>query len=111
MPFDDVKVLDLSTFWAGAYLTCYLGAFGADIVKVESIQRPDGHRYSGAWAHEGERWYERSGMWQGTNLNKRDVTLDVMREDGARLVRALISRADIVIENFSARVVEQFGLA
>ena len=47
-PFADVKVLDLSTFWAGAYLTCYLGAFGADIMKVESIQRPDGHRYSGA---------------------------------------------------------------
>ena len=42
-------MFDLSTFWAGAYLTCYLGAFGADIVKVESIQRPDGFRYSGAF--------------------------------------------------------------
>lgn len=51
-------MLDLSTFWAGAYPTCYLGALGADIVKVESIQRPDGHRYSGAWSFEGERWYE-----------------------------------------------------
>src|SRR6185312_4459231 len=57
MPFEDLKVLDLSTFWAGAYLTCYLGAFGADITKVESIQRPDGHRFSGAWAYEGDRWY------------------------------------------------------
>lgn len=46
-PFAGLRVLDLTTFWAGAYLTCYLGAFGADIVKVESIQRPDGHRYSG----------------------------------------------------------------
>ena len=63
-PFADIKVLDLTTFWAGAYLTCYLGAFGADIVKVESIQRPDGHRYSGAWAYEGDDWYERSGMWR-----------------------------------------------
>src|ERR1700736_2686670 len=35
MPFAAMKVLDLSTFWAGAYLTCYLGAFGAEIVKVE----------------------------------------------------------------------------
>ena len=47
MPFAGLKVLDLSTFWAGGYLTCYLGAFGADVVKVESIQRPDGFRYSG----------------------------------------------------------------
>ncbi|RDH79603.1 CoA transferase [Mycolicibacterium moriokaense] len=110
MPFEDVKVLDLSTFWAGAYLTCYLGAFGADITKVESIQRPDGFRYSGAYAHEGEQWYERSGMWQATNLNKRDITLDLTTDDGRELARRLACDADVVVENFSPRVVEQFGL-
>ncbi len=110
MPFEDVKVLDLSTFWAGAYLTCYLGAFGAEITKVESIQRPDGHRYSGAWAYEGERWYERSAMWQATNLNKRDITLDLTSEEGRDLARRLVRDADVVVENFSPRVVEQFGL-
>ena len=77
LPFAGLKVLDLSTFWAGAYLTCYLGAFGADIVKVESIQRPDGFRYSGAFPFEGDDWYERSALWQATNLNKRDLTLDL----------------------------------
>jgi len=110
MPFADVKVLDLSTFWAGAYLTCYLGAFGAEIVKVESIQRPDGHRYSGAWAYEGDRWYERSAMWQGTNLNKRDITLDLASDHGQELIRRLVRGADVVVENFSPRVIEQFGL-
>ncbi len=110
MPFDDVKVLDLSTFWAGAYLTCYLGAFGADITKVESIQRPDGFRYSGAYAHEGDLWYERSGMWQATNLNKRDITLDLTSDDGRDIARRLVRDADVVVENFSPRVVEQFGL-
>ncbi len=110
MPFADMKVLDLTTFWAGAYLTCYLGAFGAEIVKVESIQRPDGFRYSGAWAHEGDRWYERSAMWQGTNLNKRDITLDLTSDAGRELVRRLVRDADVVVENFSPRVIEQFGL-
>ncbi len=110
MPFEGVNVLDLSTFWAGAYLTCYLGAFGADITKVESIQRPDGFRYSGAYAFEGDLWYERSGMWQATNLNKRDITLDLMSDDGRDLARRLIRDADVVVENFSPRVVEQFGL-
>jgi crotonobetainyl-CoA:carnitine CoA-transferase CaiB-like acyl-CoA transferase len=109
-PFADIKVLDLTTFWAGAYLTCYLGAFGADIVKVESVQRPDGHRYSGAWAYEGDDWYERSGMWQGTNLNKRDITLDLTSDQGRDLVRRLVRDADVVVENFSPRVIEQFGL-
>jgi crotonobetainyl-CoA:carnitine CoA-transferase CaiB-like acyl-CoA transferase len=109
-PFADIKVLDLTTFWAGAYLTCYLGAFGAEIVKVESIQRPDGFRYSGAWAHEGDRWYERGGLWQATNLNKRDITLDLTSEEGRDLVRRLVQQADVVVENFSPRVIEQFGL-
>ena len=110
MPFACVRVLDMSTFWAGAYLTCYLGAFGADIVKVESVQRPDGHRYSGAWSYEGDRWYERSAMWQGTNLNKRDVTLDLTSEQGRELALRLAREADVVVENFSPRVIEQFGL-
>ncbi|OBI48994.1 CaiB/BaiF CoA-transferase family protein [Mycobacterium sp. E787] len=110
LPFAGVKVLDLSTFWAGAYLTCYLGAFGADIVKVESIQRPDGFRYSGAFPFEGDDWYERSGLWQATNLNKKDLTLDLTSRRGRDIVRRLAAQADVVVENFSPRVVEQFGL-
>ncbi len=110
LPFADLKVLDLSTFWAGAYLTCYLGAFGADIVKVESIQRPDGFRYSGAFPFEGDDWYERSAIWQATNLNKRDLTLDLTSERGREIARRLAAHADVVVENFSPRVVENFGL-
>lgn len=110
LPFGGLRVVDLGTFWAGPYLAMYLGAFGADVVKVESIQRPDGFRFSGAFPQEGPDWYERGGVWQGTNLDKRDVTLDATRDDGLRLLRLLIAGADIVIENFSARVVEQFGL-
>ncbi|WP_077088349.1 CaiB/BaiF CoA transferase family protein [Mycobacterium rhizamassiliense] len=110
LPFAGLKVLDLSTFWAGAYLTCYLGAFGADIVKVESIQRPDGFRYSGAFPFEGDDWYERSGLWQATNLNKKDLTLDLTSERGLAIARRLAAQADVVVENFSPRVVEQFGL-
>ena len=110
LPFAGLKVLDLTTFWAGGYLTCYLGAFGADVVKVESIQRPDGFRFSGAYPHEGEDWYERSALWQATNLNKRDITLDLTSQAGRALARRLAAQADVVVENFSPRVVEQFGL-
>lgn len=110
LPFAGLKVFDLSTFWAGAYLTCYLGAFGADVIKVESIQRPDGHRYSGSLLRQGDDWYERGPLWQGTNLNKRDITLDLTAEAGRELALRLAADADVVVENFSPRVVEQFGL-
>ncbi|OBJ59874.1 CaiB/BaiF CoA transferase family protein [Mycobacterium asiaticum] len=109
-PFAGLKVFDLSTFWAGAYLTCYLGAFGADVIKVESIQRPDGHRFSGALLRQGDDWYERGPLWQGTNLNKRDITLDLGSATGRELALRLAAEADVVVENFSPRVVEQFGL-
>lgn len=110
LPFAGLRVFDLSTFWAGAYLTCYLGAFGADVVKVESIQRPDGHRYSGSLLRDGDDWYERGPLWQGTNLNKRDITLDLSSETGRELALRMAAEADVVVENFSPRVVEQFGL-
>ncbi|WP_067889615.1 CaiB/BaiF CoA transferase family protein [Nocardia vaccinii] len=110
LPFSGLKVFDMSTFWAGAYLTCYLGAFGAEVIKVESIQRPDGHRYSGSIVRDQDDWYERGPLWQGTNLNKRDLTLDLNSDAGRSLARKLIAEADVVVENYSPRVVEQFGL-
>ena len=109
-PFSGLKVFDLSTFWSGAYLTMYLGAFGADVVKVESIQRPDGHRYSGSLLRNSDDWYEIGPMWQATNLNKRDITLDLTSDTGRELAMRLAAEADVVVENFSPRVVEQFGL-
>ncbi len=88
----------------------YLGALGADVVKVESTRRPDGFRFSGARPEMGVDWYERSGVFAGTNLNKRNVTLELTTEAGRALLRRLVDGADVVLENFSARVVEQFEL-
>ena len=109
-PFAGLRVLDLGTFWAAPYLGMYFGALGADVIKVESIQRPDGFRYSGAFPQEGDDWYERSPVWQSANLNKRDLTLDLTRPEGKEVLERLIAEVDVVLENFSARVVEQFGL-
>lgn len=110
LPFVGLRVVDLGTFWAGPYCTMYLGAFGADVIKVESTRRPDGFRFSGAVPEMGVDWYERSGVFAATNLNKRDVTLELTTDEGRALLRRLLEGADVVLENFSARVVEQFGL-
>ena len=110
LPFAGLRVIDLGTFWAGPYCTMYLGALGADVIKVESTRRPDGFRFSGAVPDMGPDWYERGGVFAGTNLNKRDVTLDLTSAAGRQLLGRLLEDADVVLENFSARVVEQFGL-
>jgi len=58
----------------------------------------------------GEDWYERGGIFAATNLDKREVTLELSTEAGRALFLRLVEGADIVLENFSARVVEQFDL-
>jgi crotonobetainyl-CoA:carnitine CoA-transferase CaiB-like acyl-CoA transferase len=109
-PYSGLRVLDLGTFWAGPYCTMYLGALGADVIKIESTRRPDGFRFSGAVPDMGPDWYERGGLFAATNLNKRGVTLELTTDAGQGLLRRLLEDADVILENFSARVVEQFGL-
>ncbi|GAA2591375.1 hypothetical protein GCM10010399_22390 [Dactylosporangium fulvum] len=107
--FAGIRVLDLGTFWAGPYLGSLLGALGADVLKVEGPRRPDGFRFVAAFPQQGSRWYEMSGLFQATNLNKRGMTLDLGTDAGRAVFERLLGGADIVIENFSPRVIEQFG--
>ncbi|MCP4603291.1 MAG: CoA transferase [Proteobacteria bacterium] len=110
LPMQGIRVLDLGIFWAGPYVSCYLGAMGAEVIKIESIQRPDAFRYQATYPHGIDDWYEKSWLWQGTNLNKRDLTLDLSRPEGKAIIQHLIAKADILIENFSPRVMDNFGL-
>ncbi len=109
-PLAGVRVVDFTAFWAGPAATHSLAAFGAEVIKIESIQRPDGIRYSGGMRTDVDDWWEYGWVFHAMNTNKRSVTLDLQSEDGIRLVKELVSQADVVIENFSPRVMEQFGL-
>jgi crotonobetainyl-CoA:carnitine CoA-transferase CaiB-like acyl-CoA transferase len=110
LPLEGVRVVDLTAFWAGPAATHLLAAFGADVVKVESIQRPDGIRYSGGMRKDVDDWWEYGWVFHAMNTNKRSVTLDLGCDDGRRLFTRLVADADVVIENFSARVMDHFGL-
>jgi crotonobetainyl-CoA:carnitine CoA-transferase CaiB-like acyl-CoA transferase len=110
LPLESLRVVDLTAFWAGPAATHLLAAFGADVVKVESIQRPDGIRYSGGMRKDVDDWWEYGWVFHAMNTNKRSVTLDLGSEEGRRLFTGLVADADVVIENFSARVMDHFGL-
>jgi crotonobetainyl-CoA:carnitine CoA-transferase CaiB-like acyl-CoA transferase len=110
LPLAGVRVVDLTAFWAGPAASLALGALGADVIKVESVQRPDGMRFASAKPPGSESWWEWSGMFQAVNANKRDVTLNLRRAEGRALLDELIAEADVLIENFSPRVLDDFGL-
>jgi crotonobetainyl-CoA:carnitine CoA-transferase CaiB-like acyl-CoA transferase len=109
-PLDAIRIVDLTAFWAGPSATHFLAALGADVVKVESIQRPDGIRFAASPPPGTERWWEHSWLFHGVNVGKRSVTLDLGRPEGVELAKRLVAGADAVVENFSPRVMEAFGL-
>ena len=108
LPLAGLRVCDLATFWAGPVASCLFSALGADVIKVESIQRPDGMRFASGLQRD-ELW-EWSPVTHGANTGKRSVTLDLSSDGGLAQVKRLVEMSDIVIENYSPRVVENFGL-
>lgn len=110
MPFEGVRVLDFTAFWAGPIIPHFLAITGADVIHVESIQRPDGLRAATLRHDMGDGWWEASPFFAGTNTNKRDLTLDMSRPEGRELALRLVAMADVLVENFSSRVMQNWGL-
>ena len=107
-PLSGIRVLDFSQAVAGPVLTQLLAAFGAEVIKVESE------------AHQ-QRGRTREGMdprivlqqrvtFADMNRNKRSITVDMGTQKGRELVRRLIPHCDVVVENFSPRVMDRWGL-
>jgi crotonobetainyl-CoA:carnitine CoA-transferase CaiB-like acyl-CoA transferase len=109
-PLAGLRVIDFTAFWAGPFMTQYLAAMGADVIKVESIQRPDGMRFQSVQPPTSPHWWEWSALFQTVNLGKRGITLDLTRPAGVALVTRLIGASDVVVENFSPRVMDNLGL-
>jgi crotonobetainyl-CoA:carnitine CoA-transferase CaiB-like acyl-CoA transferase len=104
-PLTDVRIVDLTMWWAGPLTTAWFAQMGADVIKVESIQRPDGWRMVVPGPAP-----ERSHVYNGINLNKRGITLDLGQPEGRELLLRLVADADVLVENYSPRVLGNFGL-
>ncbi|MDT3443422.1 CoA transferase [Pseudofrankia sp. BMG5.37] len=110
LPLDGLRVLDLTAFWAGPSATMLLGSLGADVIKVEGVSRPDGMRFAGGKPPTEPSWWEWGTMFLATNANKRAVSLELSSMEGFDLARRLIGACDVVIENFTPRVLPNLGL-
>ena len=97
LPLAGIRVLDLSRAWAGPYGTRYLADFGADVIKVETGKYPDG------------RQPDNPGYGE-INRNKRSVTLNFQTPEGQDLLLRLVAVSDVVVENFSPRVMVKYDL-
>lgn len=110
LPLAGVRVIDFTAFLAGPMCTEYLASLGADVVKIESVQRPDPMRYTVRVDASVDRWYELGGIYHSANLGKRSVTLNLADPRGRDLALRLVSGAVVVVENFTPRVMDHFRL-
>ena len=105
---EGVKVLDLTHHVAGPWCTKLLADYGADVLKIE---RPGGDpaRRMPPFFHD-EVDAEKSLLFHYLNTNKRGVTLNLKDRRGVRMLKELAADADILVENFSPRVMASLGL-
>jgi crotonobetainyl-CoA:carnitine CoA-transferase CaiB-like acyl-CoA transferase len=102
-PLAGIKVLDFSSFIAGCYSAVLLGDLGADVIKVEP-QYGDGARHWGPFL-EGE-----SRFFQAWNRNKRSIAVDLISDEGRKVVHDLAEQADVIVENFRPAITKKLGI-
>jgi benzylsuccinate CoA-transferase BbsF subunit len=109
LPLEGIRVVDLSWVWAGPYTALQLAHLGAEVIKVESTLRPDINRRIPPFA-EGRAGLDRGGSFNQWNQNKRSIALDLGNPKAKSIVREMVKKSDVVIENFSAGVLDKMGL-
>jgi crotonobetainyl-CoA:carnitine CoA-transferase CaiB-like acyl-CoA transferase len=102
-PLDGLKVVDLTRVLAGPFCAMLLGDMGADVIKVEEPAAGDDAR---AWAPFVGSW---SAYFLGVNRSKRSLTLDLKQPGAAEVLRRLLARSDVFLENFKPGSLDKLG--
>ena len=110
LPLSGIRVIDLTTFWAGPSCTHLMALLGAEVIHVESARRPDGTRMIAGVPVTEDQWWEKQPIFAALNTSKKDLTLDLGTQRGRELLHQLIATADVVAENYTPRVLDHLGL-
>ncbi len=102
-PLAGIRVLDLSRVLAGPFCAMLLGDMGAEVVKIEEPGKGDDTRRWPPFVG-GEATY-----FMAVNRNKKSVTLNLKAPEGQRILRALVKKSDVLLENFRAGTMEKLG--
>ena len=105
LPLDDIRVLDLSRILAGPTCTMTLGDLGAEVWKIESPGEGDDTRGWMPPSREGISTY-----YLSANRNKKSIAVDLKHPEGQGLMRELVAKADVLVENMRIGTLERFGL-
>jgi len=105
MQLDGIRVLDLTRILSGPFASMFLADMGAEVIKVEDPTMGDPVRHQGA-AVNGYSLY-----FANFNRNKRSLTLDLRHPEAAAVLRQLVQRCDVLLNNFRPGVMDDMGLS
>ncbi len=130
LPLEGIRIADFTNVYSGPYATMLLADFGAEVIRVESLQyfpmatrgyapRPSpallaaGTRVMSAYpdGEPGERPWNRHAMFNCHARNKLSMTVNLKSAEGLEVTRRLVTRSDVVVDNFSAGVMDRMGLS
>ncbi|MFO7964523.1 MAG: CoA transferase [Desulfobacterales bacterium] len=109
-PLNGVRIVEFTSAWAGPYATCLLGFLGAEVIKVESQQRPDHSRMLSFTTGKEFETLNESEVFNNLNLNKKSVLLNLKQPKAVEIAKKLIGISDVVMENMRPGVVPRLGL-
>jgi crotonobetainyl-CoA:carnitine CoA-transferase CaiB-like acyl-CoA transferase len=109
---DGIRIIDLTMVFAGPVATKILAELGAEVIKIESWQRPDVFTRANVYPENspGDDPWNRGCLFHTLNAGKRAISLNMATEKGRAIFRKLLKISDAVIENFSPRVMTNWGL-
>ncbi len=111
LPLEGIRVVDLAQVFAGPACTRILADLGADVIRFESAGRMDVTRNLIITDNDGkDHHWLRASYFVVRNVNKREMVLDLAKEEGREIIRKLVAGADVVVESFTPRVMGNFGL-
>ena len=108
-PLAGITVVDCSTVLAGPYCTMLLGDLGADVLKVEPPEGDATRTWGPPWVGDAAAGTRTAAYYLAINRNKRSLRLDLRRDEGRAVLRRLLERADVVVENFRVGGFEKLG--
>jgi crotonobetainyl-CoA:carnitine CoA-transferase CaiB-like acyl-CoA transferase len=106
---EGIRVIDLTQMLAGPYCTQMLADQGAEVIKIEPPQGDNSRNVGPYRPDDAERRF--GGYFATVNRNKKSIVIDLKEEEGRALVRRLVRTADVVVENYRARVMDRLGLS
>ena len=110
-PLDGLTVVDCSTVLAGPYCTMLLGDLGANVIKVEPPEGDATRGWGPPWVGDEAAGTRTAAYYLAINRNKRSLRLDLRRDAGQAVLRRLLERADVVVENFRVGGFERLGFS